>query len=164
MQRFPRSPNICCDADGLVYVADRENHRIQVFNGMGRYEGQINHLHRPSALAITPGRCPICYVGEIGPYMDVNRGWPNTGPRVSIMTHDGKLLSRIGVEPAAGTKPGQFLSPHGIAVDSLGDIYVGEVSSRGWGSLFPGKPEPADMPRMRKLIKVPAEMPVTVGA
>jgi DNA-binding beta-propeller fold protein YncE len=28
--------NICCDADGWVYVADRENHRVQVFNGPQR--------------------------------------------------------------------------------------------------------------------------------
>jgi hypothetical protein len=25
--------NICCDADGWVYIADRENHRVQVFDG-----------------------------------------------------------------------------------------------------------------------------------
>jgi NHL repeat len=25
----------CCDADGWVYVADRENHRVQVFDGNG---------------------------------------------------------------------------------------------------------------------------------
>src|SRR5438046_2684040 len=32
--------NICCDADGWVYVADRENHRVQVFDGNGKYESQ----------------------------------------------------------------------------------------------------------------------------
>ena len=32
------------------------------------------------------GKCPICYVGEIGPYMNVNRKNPNLGPRVSITT------------------------------------------------------------------------------
>ncbi|MGH7112948.1 MAG: peptidyl-alpha-hydroxyglycine alpha-amidating lyase family protein, partial [Stellaceae bacterium] len=39
--------NICTDADGWVYVADRENHRIQVFDGNGKYETQWNNLHRP---------------------------------------------------------------------------------------------------------------------
>ena len=33
---FPH--NICCDADGWVYVADRENHRIQIFDGDGPAE------------------------------------------------------------------------------------------------------------------------------
>ena len=39
--------NICTDADGWVYVADRENHRVQVFDGNGKYETQWNNLHRP---------------------------------------------------------------------------------------------------------------------
>ncbi|MFX5510160.1 hypothetical protein ABTD49_19965, partial [Acinetobacter baumannii] len=60
--------NIACDADGWVYVADRENHRVQVFDGNGRYETQINNMHRPSGLAITPGPCPHCIVGELAPY------------------------------------------------------------------------------------------------
>jgi DNA-binding beta-propeller fold protein YncE len=51
--------NICCDADGWVYVADRENHRIQVFDGNGRYETQWNNLHRPCAMFMTGGRCPF---------------------------------------------------------------------------------------------------------
>ena len=60
--------NIHCDADGWVFVADRENHRVQVFDGKGRYETQWNNLHRPSGLFMTSGTCPICYIGEIGPY------------------------------------------------------------------------------------------------
>jgi hypothetical protein len=42
--------NICCDADGWVYVADRENRRVQVFDGNGRYEAQWKNLHRPCGL------------------------------------------------------------------------------------------------------------------
>ena len=50
--------NITCDADGWVYVADRENHRVQVFDGNGRYETQWNNLHRPSGLFMPAGKCP----------------------------------------------------------------------------------------------------------
>ena len=35
---FNIAHNITCDADGWVYVADRENHRVQVFDGNGKYE------------------------------------------------------------------------------------------------------------------------------
>src|SRR5215510_5892531 len=42
--------NICCDAEGYVYVADRENHRVQVFDGKGKYQSQWNNLHRPSTI------------------------------------------------------------------------------------------------------------------
>ena len=59
--------NISCDPDGWVYVADRENHRIQVFDGNGRYEAQFNNLHRPCGIFMPYCTCPICYVGELGP-------------------------------------------------------------------------------------------------
>lgn len=153
--QFNLPHNICIDDDGWIYVADRENHRIQVFDLQGRYETQIGNLHRTSALALIGRTCPICVVGEIGPYMSVNRRTPNLGPRISIITHEGKLLSRLAVTPPAGVGPGQFLSPHGIALDSRGDMYVGEVSSRAWPSLFPDQALPADLPRMRKLVRTP---------
>lgn len=146
--------NICCDSDGWVYVADRENHRIQVFDGNGRYETQINFLHRPSGLGIFGKTCPLCIVGELASYLPVNRATPNIGPRISIVTHDGRLVSRLGVVPGAGTEPGQFVSPHTVAMDSRGDIYVGEVASRDWKSLFPDRPEPATYRRMQKLVRL----------
>ncbi len=152
---FPH--NICCDADGWVYVADRENHRIQIFDGDGRYETQLNNFHRPSALLLTPGRCPLCYIGEIAPYMSVNRDRPNLGPRITIVTHDGKVLARLATTPAAGNGPGQFTSPHGLALDSTGSLYVGEVASRAWPSLFPGQPVPSDLRRVRKLTRISGE-------
>ncbi len=62
--------NIACDADGWVYVADRENHRVQVFDGNGKFETEWHGLHRPSGMYMPPGKCPVCYVGEIGPYYD----------------------------------------------------------------------------------------------
>ena len=63
--QFNLPHNISCDADGWVYVADRENHRIQVFAGDGKFETQWHDLHRPSGMYMPPGRCPICYVGEV---------------------------------------------------------------------------------------------------
>ena len=142
---------------GWVYVADRENHRIQVFDGDGRFETQWNNLHRPSGLYMTAGRCPLCYIGEIGPYLAVNRHYPNLGPRISILDKAGNLLARIGrTEAAAGPRPSQFTSPHGIAVDSRGDIYVGEVAATAWPSLFPGQPPPDDLSCLQKLVKISA--------
>ena len=88
--------NISCDPDGWVYVADRENHRIQVFDGNGRYETQFNNLHRPCGIFMPYCTCPICYVGELGPATRTNRNYPNLGPRISIIDNKGNLLTRIG--------------------------------------------------------------------
>jgi DNA-binding beta-propeller fold protein YncE len=145
--------NICCDADGWVYVADRENHRVQVFDGNGRYETQWNNLHRPCGLCAQGDHRPIFYIGELGPSMPVNLNVPNIGPRLSIVTQDGKLLAELG-DLHAGEAPGQFIAPHGLAVDSHGDIYVGEVSYTAWPQAFPDRPMPSHVRSLRKLVKV----------
>jgi DNA-binding beta-propeller fold protein YncE len=143
--------NICTDADGWVYVADRENHRVQVFDGNGKYETQWNNLHRPCGLYMPYAKNPICYIGELGPFQRVNRDMPNCGPRLSIVTHEGKPIARLG--DVAGTEPGRFLAPHGLAVDSRGDIYVGEVSYTAWSELYPKTPMPGFVRSLQKLVK-----------
>ena len=154
--QFNIAHNICCDPDGWVYVADRENHRVQVFDGNGKYETQLNNMHRASGLCMETGtRTPRFYVGEIGPDMAVNIDLPGCGPRVSIYTHKGELLARLGHEHA-GLATGQFISPHGLAVDSRGDIYVGEVSFTNWGRRVraKGEPIPPGLRSLQKLVKV----------
>ena len=49
---FNIAHNIGTDRDGLVYLADRENHRVQVFNPDGRFMGQWNDMSRPCGLYI----------------------------------------------------------------------------------------------------------------
>jgi hypothetical protein len=75
--------NISRDPDGWVNVVDRENHRIQVFDGSGRYETQVNNLPRRCGIFMPYCSCPICYVGELGPATHTNRDYPNLGPRLS---------------------------------------------------------------------------------
>ena len=104
--------NIATDADGWVYVADRENHRVQVFDGNGKYETQWNFLHRPCALCrCGSGKQPNFIVGELGPGMAVNRKVPNLGPRLSIVDSKGKRIARLGGENGPGLEAGKFLAP-----------------------------------------------------
>ena len=149
--------NIWADPDGWVYVADRENHRVQVFDGNGKFETEWHGLHRPSGMYMPPGKCPICYIGEIGPYYEFSRGAPNLGPRVTILSNEGNVIARITREPSAGTGPGQFISPHGLAVDSRGDLYVGEVCYTAWPSLFPNVPKPRRIRSLQKYERVPVK-------
>ena len=88
--------NICADDAGWVYVADRENHRIQVFDGSGRYEGEWRSLHRPCCISMEGGPNALCYVGEVAPEFEFNKDAPNLGPRLSILSKDGKVVARIG--------------------------------------------------------------------
>jgi DNA-binding beta-propeller fold protein YncE len=146
--------NICCDADGYVYVADRENHRIQVFDTDGRYEAEWHDLYRPCGL------CLCCangqkrfYVAELAPGQEFsNRNWPALGPRISILGEDGQLLARLGDYGGPG-HPSPFIAPHGIAVDSAGAIYVAELSYAVSGKK--GTDAGRDLVTLQKLCPLP---------
>jgi hypothetical protein len=152
--QFNIAHNIASDEDGWIYVADRENHRVQVFDGNGKYETQWNNLHRPCGLYCCRGKQPTFVIGELGPGMPVNLKAPNLGPRLSIVDAKGKLIARLGGKEGPGLEAGKFLAPHGLALDSKGDIYVGEVSYTNWKTSFPDKPMPRPLRSLQKLEKV----------
>jgi hypothetical protein len=80
----------------------------------------------------------------------VNRDYPNLGARVSIHDLSGKQLAWMGGEhPGLGA--GHYLAPHGVAVDSRGDIYVGEVSYTDYGR---HQDPPREVQSLRKLVRV----------
>ena len=68
-----------------------------------------------------------------------------------MMSLDGKVLGRAGRE-SYGDEAGRFYSPHGLAVDAHGDIYVAEVSWSDYGSQME---PPQELRSMQKLVKVP---------
>jgi DNA-binding beta-propeller fold protein YncE len=153
---FPHSIAYSGRQGERLYVADRENHRIQIFDLSGTYLDEWRNLYRPASLCQLPGERTRWLVGEIGAAFPFTRGAPNLGPRLSVLDGDGVVLARIGVEPAAGTAPGQFLSPHGLAVDSRGDVYVAQPALRAWGRLFRDAPVPDKLPSLQKLVRTPA--------
>ena len=142
--------NIATDAAGLVYVADRENHRVQVFDGEGRYLGQGNNLHRPCGLAFDARHGDTFFVGELPSHLPVNKDVPNLGARVSILSLKGEPIARIG-GAFAGEKPGEFVAPHGCAVDSGGALYVAEVS---WTAQGKNETPPREIRSLQKFERV----------
>ena len=121
--QFIRPHNIAIDNNERVYVVDRECHRIQIFDARGNFITMWNNIHRPDAMVLWED---CIYVGELNGMVGVDDA-PGLGHRVSIYNLEGELLARFG-SPEEGEGPGQFIAPHGIAVDSRGDIYVAEVS------------------------------------
>ena len=121
--QFMRPHNIAIDANDRVYVVDREAHRIQIFDPRGNFITMWNNIHRPDAMVLWQDNI---YVGELNGMTGVDDA-PGMGHRVSIFDLNGNLLARFGA-PEEGEGPGQFIAPHGIAVDSRGDIYVAEVA------------------------------------
>ncbi|MGE3539909.1 MAG: peptidyl-alpha-hydroxyglycine alpha-amidating lyase family protein [Candidatus Tectimicrobiota bacterium] len=140
--------NIATDEDGWVYVADRENHRIQVFDAQGKFETQWVNMARPSGLHIDHATGKV-YVGESGAAIGANAPARGLGPRIAILDLRGQVLARLGDLPR-GEGSGQFIAPHGIGLDSHGDIYVAEVAWTAYGSqLTP----PREVRSLQKLVR-----------
>ena len=120
---------IAVDRQGIVYIADRENSRLQLFSPEGRFVTEWTDVARPCDLVIDEaGRV---YVAELGYRAGL---WPGqspphsgaTGGRASIFDSGGKLLARFGGGERP-TEPGDFFAPHDIWLDSQGSLYVAEV-------------------------------------
>jgi DNA-binding beta-propeller fold protein YncE len=154
--QFSVPHNITTDKDGWVYVADRENQRIQIFDENGRFEAQWGlNLSRPACVDVKHVAAEkLAYVGEFFGGFVTNSTGMRLGPRISILDGDGNVLARLG-DQTFGHGAGRFYSPHAIAVDRRGDIYVAEVPvTESYGGLIPPLTDPAEERRsLQKLVK-----------
>lgn len=127
---------IAVHADGTVWVADRENSRVQIFTTDGKFVDQWNDVARPCQ--VTFDGDGNLWLAELGYRAGM---WPGTaapspaatGGRVSVFAADGRLLARFGGGDNP-TAPGDFFAPHGICIDSRGDVYVAEVATSAGGN------------------------------
>ena len=110
--------DIAMDSRGRLLVADRENSRIQLFDQAGNLLGIWHDVIRPTGIGID---CDgLVYVSELC-------------LRVIVFAPDGQLVARWGNSRSVRDEA-LFLAPHTVAVDSHGDVYVGEVSKTHAGT------------------------------
>jgi hypothetical protein len=108
------------DAQGLVYVGDRGNNRIQVFDGEGNFKTQYVNVGAPSAICITPGPQQYLFASNSNPSTSMDNG------EIYKMTLDGKILGKFGT---AGKLIKEFGSVHEMDCRSETELYVGEITN-----------------------------------
>lgn len=107
---FDLPHTVAVDDQNRVYVGDRENQRIQIFDSEGKFIQQWTGVGYPYGLLITPDQ----HVWMVDGGYD----------RIVELDHDGKILGAFG-EP--GHKPGQMAWGHFMAMGPDQTIYVADV-------------------------------------
>ena len=108
--------------DGLVYVCDRVNNRVQVFRRDGTFVSEF-FVARETRLNGA--------IADIVPSRDEQQRFlfsaDNTNSVARVLRRrDGEVLSTFG---RMGRYAGQFMVPHNVALDSGGNLYVSEVDT-----------------------------------
>ncbi len=109
--------------DETLYVCDRANNRIQLFDRAGRFLDQWGGFERPADLCID--KSGMMYVAECKRC----NAFDGTPSRVTILNLKGDILARVGGDKPYDPQKGHHTA-HGIAVDSQGSLYVAEVGQK----------------------------------
>ena len=107
--------------DGIVYVADRINNRIQLFTREGKFLKQVRVTNEgstvvpvPAGFAFSPDKKQqFLYVVDSGP--------------MRVVIFDRATMTQIGVIGMKGAGKGEFDIVHHMAADSKGNLYTGEI-------------------------------------
>jgi DNA-binding beta-propeller fold protein YncE len=112
---------IAIDAQGLVYVADAGNRRIQVFDGDGNFKTMFLNVGTPAAICITPGPRQFLYVSNSNPPTDID-----TDGEIYKIDLSGRLVGRFG---RAGKLLKEFGTTNAIDCRSENELYVSEIGN-----------------------------------
>ena len=107
--------------DGVVYVADRINNRIQMFTTAGKFLKQVRVTNDgstvvpvPAGFAFSPDKNQqFLYVVDSG--------------AMRVVIFERATMTQIGAFGAKGSKPGEFDIVHHMAADSKGNLYTAEI-------------------------------------
>jgi len=110
--QFNTPHSIVMDANSNLYVADRQNDRVQVFTSDGEFKQEWKLPGPAWSLCITPGPTPAIFVGSVG--------------KVYKLDLTGKIVGQMG---KLGRLPGWFDSVHSLACPDEKTLFLAEEFS-----------------------------------
>jgi NHL repeat len=123
--QFNGPQSIASDAKGNIYVADRNNGRIQVLDSDLKFKTAYDTVGLPAAICITPGSHQYLYSSNSSPENSTQQISAVTG-EIYKMELDGKIVGKFG---KAGKQPGEFSAVHQIDCRSENEITVAETTA-----------------------------------
>jgi sugar lactone lactonase YvrE len=122
---FDQLHGIAMDSQGRIFVADRGNSRVQVFDSNGKFVAEWKQFGRPSDVAIDKN--DVIYVTDDQSNQNNNPGF-KTGIRIGS-AKDGKVTAFIPTPNA------EIATPEGVGFDDAGNVYgswTGKMAVRRW--------------------------------
>ncbi|PYR46996.1 MAG: hypothetical protein DMF89_20565 [Acidobacteria bacterium] len=112
--QFDIAHSVVVDGQGLVYVADRQNRRVQIFDGDGKYSKEWKYAGLPCGLFLGPGGQMYLATGFAGQILKLDLA----GKAVAATGQPGKAL-------------GEFGEAHYLTLGRQGEIYVADTVNPG---------------------------------
>jgi hypothetical protein len=116
---------IAVDAKGDVYVADRSNHRLQVFDNDLKFKASYDNIGDSWTVCVSPGPHQYLFTSNSNPNGNGPGTWDTTG-EIYKMELDGTILGRFG---HASKQPGGFQVVHMMDCRNPNEIFVAEIES-----------------------------------
>ena len=113
------------DANGNVYVGDRSNARVQVFDNDLNVKAIYDNVGNPWAVCISPGPHQYLFVSNSIPDNGLAQYREITG-EIYKMELDGTILGKFG---RPGKQPGEFSTVHEIDCRNPNELFVAEITA-----------------------------------
>ncbi len=112
---------VSLDSDGRVYVADRDNHRVQIF------DRDLQYVDTMGTSSCDTGNNALCSPHDVAVDATGNVYIADTGnERVQVFDSSYDYVATLGVTGLAGSDDDHFRRPRGVAVDRRGNVYVAD--------------------------------------
>ncbi len=122
---FDTPHGLAFDSRGRLFVADRGNNRIQIFDQDGQFLEEWKQFSRPSGVYID--KHDVLYVADSESNSKTNPGWKR-GIRIGS-ARDGKVTAFIP-DPEPDPEKVVTSGSEGVAADARGNVYGAEVGPR----------------------------------
>ena len=123
--QFNLPHGLAVDARGNVYVADRSNHRLQVFDNNLEFKASYDNIGDSWTVCVSPGPHQYLFTSNSNPNGNAPGTWESTG-EIYKMELDGTIIGKFG---HAGKQLGGFQVVHMMDCRNPDQILVAEIES-----------------------------------